>query len=151
VTAGPPYDTRTLVRSPFLEVQGRFSPDGRWIAYASNESGAFEVYAQRIDGTGRRVLVSIGGGAEPAWRRDGRELFYLAPDGTMMSVPVRTGGAFEADKPVPLFKTDAGPLTIPYRPRYAVDADGERFLLLLSKEAIQPVTIAVMANLLSFE
>ena len=149
VTASEPHESRALVNGPFLEVQGRFSPDGRWLAYASNESGAFEVYAQRLDGAGRRSLVSIGGGAEPAWRRDGKELFYLALDGTMMSVAVGAGDPLQFGKPAALFATNTAPLTIPYRPRYAVSADGNRFLLLISKEPAPPVTIAVLANLLA--
>jgi serine/threonine protein kinase len=149
VTASPPHESRPLVKTPFLEVQGRFSPDGRWLAYASNESGAFEVYAQRLDGAGRPSLVSIGGGAEPAWRRDGKELFYLAPDGTMMGVAVRAGDGIQFERPVPLFRADPGPLSIPYRQRYAVSGDGNRFLLLLSKEPPPPVTIGVLANLLA--
>jgi Tol biopolymer transport system component len=149
VTASPPHESRPLVKTPFLEVQGRFSADGQWLAYASNESGAFEVYAQPLDGAGRRSLVSIGGGAEPAWRPDGKELFYLAPDGTMMSVAVRVGDGIEFERPVPLFRADPGPLSIPYRQRYAVSGDGNRFLLLRSKEPPPPVTIAVLANLLA--
>ena len=74
-------EAKPLVRTPFHEIQSALSPDGRWLAYASDESGAFEVYVQAFpDGQATR-LVSRGGGAEPRWRADGRELFYVSADG----------------------------------------------------------------------
>ncbi len=87
-------DRRPLVLadSPANEDQGQFSPDGRWVAYTSNESGLSEIYVISFPPTlnGGRWMVSRGGGVQPRWRRDGRELFYISPDWTMMAVPVST-------------------------------------------------------------
>ena len=74
--------------SPFIETSAVFSPDGRWIAYTSNEGGQADVYVQSFPGPGTKSQVSRNGGSHPVWRSDGRELFYLGPDGTMMSVPI---------------------------------------------------------------
>jgi len=121
-----------FLKSSFAVSHGQFSPDSRWVAYSSNESGTWEVYVTPFPGPGGNWKVSAaGGGNEPRWRRDGKELFYLAPDGTLMSVAVRGGGAqFDADPPQPLFKA---------RPRqhissgdlftYDVAPDGQRFLV----------------------
>lgn len=82
-----------LAGTPANEGQGEFSPDGRWVAYTSNESGLSEIYVIPFPPTpnGGRWMVSHGGGVQPRWRRDDRELFYISPDGTMMAVPVSTG------------------------------------------------------------
>ncbi len=86
---------------PFLKAsfgvsQGQFSPDGRWVAYASNESGKWEIAVAPFPGPGGNWKVSTAGGTEPRWRRDGKELYYLAPDGKLMAVDVKTGPTFEA-------------------------------------------------------
>jgi Tol biopolymer transport system component len=120
-----------FLKSSFGVGHGQFSPDGRWVAYASNESGTWEVYVAPFPGPGGNWKVSTtGGGNEPRWRRDGKELFYLAPDGTLMSIVVKGGETFDAEPAKPLFKT---------RPRqhissgdlfsYDVAADGQRFLV----------------------
>jgi eukaryotic-like serine/threonine-protein kinase len=88
-----------LVHTPFNEAQARFSPDGRFIAYMSDESGRLEVYVQPFPSDGQKWTVSVGGGQEPSWRRDGRELYYLSPDGTLMAVGVQTGRGFDAGTP----------------------------------------------------
>jgi Tol biopolymer transport system component len=89
---------------PAEERDAQFSPDGEWIAYQSNESGRFEIYAQPFPGPGPRQLISTHGGAQVRWRRDGRELFYIALDGKLMSVPIRTGGnTLDVGAPEPLF------------------------------------------------
>jgi dipeptidyl aminopeptidase/acylaminoacyl peptidase len=122
---------------PFLKTSfgvshGQFSPDGRWVAYSSNESGTWEIYVAPFPGPGGNWKVSAaGGGNEPRWRGDGKELFYLASDGTLMAVGVRAGAQqFDADPPGPLFKTrgrqhiSSGDLYT-----YDVSADGQRFLV----------------------
>jgi hypothetical protein len=103
-----PLDGKTppnsLLSSPALDVQGRVSPNGRWLAYASDESGEREVYVTQFPPAGGKWQLSNGGGEAPTWRRDGKELFFLTGDGTLMAIPVRTDGVFEHDKPVALFK-----------------------------------------------
>ncbi|MFN2633734.1 MAG: protein kinase [Thermoanaerobaculia bacterium] len=120
---------------PFMQAafgvsHGQFSPDGRWIAYASNESGKGEIYVAPFPGPGGNWRVSSAGGAQPRWRRDGSELFYVAPDGKLMTVSVKSGPTFEAEPARPLFQTR------PREPSYAgdlfgydVSADGQRFLV----------------------
>src|SRR5439155_26117796 len=78
-----------FLQTAFNEKQAQVSPDGRWIAYVSDESGAWEVYIQSFPVPGGRRTISVGGGTEPQWRRDGKELFYLAADHMLMAVDVR--------------------------------------------------------------
>ena len=86
-----------IVQTRFDETGGQFSPDGRWITYESNESGSVEVYVQAFPGPGRKSQVSVAGGYEPRWRPDGKELFYIAPDGRLMAVTIaRRGGRSDA-------------------------------------------------------
>ena len=123
-----------FVQTPFEEEQGRFSPNGRWIAYVSNQSGANEVYVRAFTsdfsrgsaGTGGSMLISRGGGTEPRWRGDSNELFYLSSDGKMMAVEVMAGQAFRAGTPAPLFQTPPGAIV------GDVTSDGKRFLLVTS-------------------
>jgi eukaryotic-like serine/threonine-protein kinase len=82
-----------FLSTPFDERQGVFSPDGRWVAYQSNESGRFEVYVRTFPGTGGQWQVSTGGGNSPRWRADAKELYYLAPDDKLMAVAVPAQGA----------------------------------------------------------
>jgi hypothetical protein len=81
-----------VARSPQAEVDGRISPDGRWVAYVSTETGSPEVYVQPFPPPGARTQVSIGGGSRPRWRRDSGELFYAALDNRLMVVPITTNG-----------------------------------------------------------
>src|SRR5262249_39412833 len=87
---------RPFHRTRFNETDARFSPDGRWIAYVSDESGQREVYVGAFDGSGEKRRVSTSGGLAPRWRRDGKEIFYLTAAGTMMAASVRTTPIFEA-------------------------------------------------------
>ncbi len=125
-------DERVLVDTPANETFGTVSPDGRWLAYTSDESGQWDVYVQAFPEAAGRWKVSADGGHQPRWNPRGGELFYLAPDRRMMSVGVRSGGSvFQWDTPRPLFKTDIVDLG-PYRGSwgYAVAPDGDRFLML---------------------
>ena len=122
-----------VVQSPFDDRTAQFSPDTRWIAYESNESGQFEIYVRPFPGPGASMRVSASGGSQPRWRRDGGEIFYLTPDSRLMAVPVRlpqSGTAIAVDSPVPLFfmpvtSTVQGGLTF----EYDVSADGRTFLV----------------------
>jgi hypothetical protein len=120
--------SKPLVQTPFHEIQGALSPDGRWVAYASNESGAFEVYVQAFPDGGSKRVVSSGGGAEPRWRADGRELFYVSADHRLMSVPTTMGSSFEAGKPSTLFEMKVRDLLFRHK-RYEVTPDGQRFVV----------------------
>ncbi|HKA36470.1 MAG TPA: hypothetical protein VKH43_06585, partial [Thermoanaerobaculia bacterium] len=129
-----------FLKTDFDELEGEFSPDGRWVAYSSNESGRYEVYVQPFPGPGGKYQISTGGGGMPVWRRDGKELFYLAADQRLMAVPVQTGATFEPGSPAPLFamrqKND------PDR-HFDVSADGQRFLVAVpvGEEVSLPVTL----------
>jgi eukaryotic-like serine/threonine-protein kinase len=120
------------LQTEFIEKQGQFSPDGRWMAYTSDESGQEQVYIQPIPPSGARWQISIDGGARPRWRRDGKELFYIAADQKVMAVPVKTGGIssepFEPGAPQALFATAITSLGTPYHFLYQPTADGQRFL-----------------------
>jgi eukaryotic-like serine/threonine-protein kinase len=136
--SSPDHTPRVVANTPAQEVLAQFSPDGRWVAYQTNESGRFEVVVQPFPNASGKWQVSTAGGAAPRWRADGRELYFLAPDATMMAVPVTTAGtSFEAGTPVALFPTrivDGGTVTT-VGPQYAVARDG-RFLI------NQPVAVA---------
>jgi Tol biopolymer transport system component len=129
------------LQTEFNEERGAFSPDGKWIAYQSDESRRFEVYVQTFPATGAKWQVSTSGGMHPKWRRDGKELFYLDADSKMMAVEVETGAAFQAGIPRPLFETQiTGSST-----RYAVTRDGQRFLIptLTGEAGSTPATVVI--------
>jgi Tol biopolymer transport system component len=130
-----------VVTTNYDEVQGQFSPDGRWLAYASNETGRYEVYVRPFRRAGGRTPVSIGGGLYPRWRADSRELFYVTPDNRVMTVAVNgDSNPLTAATPVPLFtggiamNGNTGTAGFMSKAQYAVAADG-RFLLNVSAEA----------------
>jgi eukaryotic-like serine/threonine-protein kinase len=124
-----------VVQTEFEEGGGQFSPDGKWIAYQSDQSGRPEIYLQPFPGRGARILISTAGGTQVRWPRDGKELFYIALDGRLMAVPIRTladGSAPKAGTPVPLFATrifGGLPGQDHYRHEYMVSRDGQRFLM----------------------
>jgi eukaryotic-like serine/threonine-protein kinase len=131
-----------LIQTEFNEWQAQFSPDGKWIAYVSDESGSSQVYVQAFPTQSGKVPVSTTGGTQPRWRRDGKELFYLAPDRKLMAVTVKAGTTFEVETPRPLFQTTLD-LTA-FRQTYAIAADGNRFLLNTPIERVaQPLTVVL--------
>ena len=121
------------LQSPASETQGQFSPDGHWIAYSSDESGAgqFQIFVQSFPAGAGKFQISTGaGGTQPRWRRDGKELFYVAADSKLMAVEVTTAPKFEARGLRALFDprmTGAGVENMTFR--YDVAADGKRFLV----------------------
>ena len=132
---------------PFLQTNARetfpvFSPDGKWIAYQSNDSGKSDIYVAPFPGPGQRIPISTAGGREPAWRSDGKELFYIAEDGKMMAVPIRSGATLEAGLPVVLFETRTRQGQIG---RYDVTPDGQRFLIVtrIAEREIPPIAVVV--------
>jgi DNA-binding winged helix-turn-helix (wHTH) protein/Tol biopolymer transport system component len=137
---------RPLLQSPYNEVHAQISPDGRWVAYASDESGRWEVYVQSFPLTGFKRTISVSGGTEPRWRRDGREIFYLSLTSELMAVNVRTGELPEFGRPVRLFGVPIARSQNPYLAHYAVAADGERFLVHSYASDGMPVSTTVLVN-----
>ena len=136
-----------VVQTNFDERDGQFSPDGNWIAFESNETGRYEIYLQPFPGPGSKIPVSVSGGAQVRWRRDGRELYYIALDGQLMAVPIQFDGTGQPkiDAAVPLFMTNVGGAITQgvTRQQYAVSADGQRFLMhtLVSEANVSPITL----------
>jgi Tol biopolymer transport system component len=128
------------------EFDGRFSFDGRWVSYVSNESGTEEVYVQSFPPTGGKWQVSNGGGHSPRWREDGRELFYLTPTGEMRSVSIAAGPSFVAGPARPLFRMSGIASGEPGNTSYEVTRDGQRFLVSVNKGAPPPPYISVILN-----
>lgn len=135
---------RPVLLSEFAEFHGRFSPDAHWIAYASIESGRPEVYVQSFPPAGGKWQVSTDGGAQPRWRRDGKELYFMSPDRKIMAVDVKLGTTFEMGTPKALFQTRVTNFTSPNR--YDVTADGQRFLVNSSVEENSRNPIVVILN-----
>jgi Tol biopolymer transport system component len=134
--------------TPFLQTQfdegnARISPDGRWMAYSSNESGSDGVYVTRFPQPGGKWSVSPKGGSFPIWRRDGRELFYRAPDGQLMAVPIAAGADFQPGVAVPLFNPSAAVGTLGLGTFYDVAPDG-RFLINVFVERTSPPATVVL-------
>ena len=149
------YDVYTLslkdgnpqpfLRTPSLETAPRFSPDGRFIAYASDESGRIEIYVRSYPAPGRKWQISSEGGSEPVWNPKGRELFYRAGN-KMMAVDVTVQPTFSAGKPRTLFEGPYLPTPRSF-PDYDVSPDGQRFLMLKPSEQTSSLTqIVVVQN-----
>ena len=131
-----------LVRTKFNETGGSVSPDGRFLAYRSNESGQAEVYVQEFPVARSKWQVSTGGGRDPFWRGDGREMYYRAADLSVMAVPVSTTGSFEMGTAKPLFKARF-PTQLPARSLYRPTRDGQRFLVLSAAATIPPAVVVL--------
>ena len=141
---------RPVVKQPRLQSQGQFSPDGRWLAYTSDESGRPEIYLRSFPSGQARTQVSSIGGAQPRWRGDSRELFYVAPDGTVMAVPLSADGA--PGTPITLFKEPSLRLNnyvffYGGAAAYAASRDGKRFLVnrMTREPAAGPIQIVIDA------
>jgi eukaryotic-like serine/threonine-protein kinase len=131
-----------FLQTPFNEYDGQFSPDGRWVAYGSDESGKDEVYVAPFPGPGGKWQISTAVGTYPRWRRDGTEIFYLAPDNKLMAAAVNgKGSKFEVGAVKPLFETRA---LDPTRNSFAVSADGQRFLINTDPQTSSaPITVVL--------
>ena len=121
------------LQTPFSELRGQFSPDGRWMAYVSDESGRYEVYVQTVPASGPKWQVSNAGGDFPRWRRDGKELYFIAADQQLMAVPVKvssgSSATFEPGAPQPLFRIEPVAASPVAAGLYVPTANGERFLV----------------------
>lgn len=128
--------------TPFDEYWASLSPDGRWLAYQSTESGRYEIYVQSFPAPGQKSTISKNGGTFPRWRGDGRELYYVAADDQLMAVPLQMGASLRAGTPSALFKLSSlGRRNNRYA--YDVSADGQRFLLIrpLEDASTRPLTL----------
>ena len=135
----------SFLQTSFNEDGPRFSPDGHFIAYYSDDSGSYEVYVQPFPASGAKWQISSGGGMQPRWRRDGKELFFMSPNRRLMAVDVNLGeGTFEAGVPKMLFQTSSIGYVGP-RNTYECSRDGQRFLInSLKSDAVSiPVTVVV--------
>lgn len=142
VSGGHP---RTLVASPGTDVDGQFSPDGRWLAYSSDISGRWETYVTPTNAQGAALPISNGGGLEARWRRDGRELFYLSLDDTLMAVDVQPGPRLVLGVPRRLFVAPVGSISTG-RNHYDVGPDGQRFLVTEEIRTGAPLAITVLTD-----
>ncbi len=140
---GTRQSPQTFLQTIFIKGGGRLSPDGKWLAYSSDESGQHEVYLIAFPKGDLRRKISINGGVQPIWNAKGTELFYLDFQGRVMSVAIRNGPV-ESGIPVPLFKTD----TIPVYglSQYTVNGSGTKFLTIAPVTDIEPTPIDVVVN-----
>jgi serine/threonine-protein kinase len=133
------------VATPFRERGARFSPDGNWLAYVSDESGRDEVYVQPYPGPGGKRPVSVDGGAEPAWSPNGRELFYRNDD-EMLAVPVQFEPSFALGEPRVLFRNEGYILDGVGNANYDVFPDGDRFIMVEALDTIGEQNIVLVLN-----
>ncbi len=132
-----------FLATPALEVAPSISPDGRWIAYVSDESGTQEVYVQPFPASGGKWQISTAGGSQPVWSRDGKELFYVGPDNKLIAVAVKTSPGFEAATPQVLFEMR---LKAVLGRRYDVSADGKRVLVNATLGEVKSTPITLVQN-----
>ena len=136
-----------VVQTNFNETTGQFSPDGKWIAYQSNESGRVEIYVQPFPGPGGKTQISTAGGSQARWRHDGKELFYIGLDDRLMAVPIQVtpnSQSVEPGVPIPLFVTRIGGALQNFNEReYLVSTDGQRFLMntVTDEASTSPITV----------
>ncbi len=129
--------------TPFTEQNPVLSPDGRYVAFVSNESGREEIYVQTFPDPGSKWQVSNGGGSDPSWRGDGKELYYRSPDQKLMAVAIPAGADFQAGVPQALFPIRVRPGNP--RNKYAPSPDGQRFIVAapLGRESMSPTTVVL--------
>jgi hypothetical protein len=138
--------TTAPTETPQDEGNAQFSPDGKWIAHTSDETGRYEVFVVPFPSLGGKLQVSTRGGTEPRWRADGKELFYFDHQNFLTAVEITTTeGAFEAGKATALFQ--ARETWLPgWGCRYDVSDDGQRFLLFVPVDETPPATISLILN-----
>ena len=131
-----------FARESYEERYAKFSPDGHWVAYVSNQSRRNEIYVAPFPGPGGKRQVSLEGGDYPRWRRDGKEIFYLSPDGHLMATEVTAkAAAIEIGATHTLFN-----LPTSHQYQYEVMPDGQRFLAAIASEGAAPTPITVVQN-----
>jgi Tol biopolymer transport system component len=132
---------RRVLHGRGITTHARLSPDGRWIAYINADSGRFEVFIQDYPNGAGRWHVSPSGGVQPKWRPDGKELFYLTPDGKMMAVPITLGALPQIGKAQQLFQTQAETVSGFTWHQFDITADGKRFLINTTETVATPLTV----------
>jgi Tol biopolymer transport system component len=140
---------RKYLNTAVAEFAGRISPDGHWVAYAANESDHNEVFVQSFPVPGNKIRISLKGGQMPIWRKDGRELYFLADDNAIMAVGITTdSSSLHASAPVRLLQVPVGKLFFPLFDRlvYAPSPDGQRFLVLVPLANSRPQGIHIIHN-----
>jgi Tol biopolymer transport system component len=143
----PERVAKPLLQAKWTVRNAQFSPDGRWMAYASNETGSWEIYVSPFPSVNGKWQVSSAGGQEPRWRQDGKELFYLSADGKMMAVPVTAGASFAAGSPVALFQTHRRqPVSSLDVSSYDVSGDGQRFLIDTKVDEASAAPLSILLN-----
>ncbi|MCI0447215.1 hypothetical protein L0152_28910, partial [bacterium] len=135
-----------FLATPFGEWGARFSPDVHWIAYTSNETGRPQVYIRPFTGAGEAIQISVQGGKTPRWRNDGKELFFLALDGKIMSVQLNLGTPIQVSPPVALLEAGRSIYT---DNQYDVSPDGQRFLINRILDSKNSASVTVVLNWLS--
>jgi Tol biopolymer transport system component len=146
-TPFPELKSSLFMKAPSALRNAQFSPDGKWVAYASNESGKWEIYVTSFPDARGRWQVSSSGGEQPRWRGDGKELFYLSLDGKMMAAPVTLGTNFDAGTPVALFQsTPRQPVLVFDFFVYDVSRDGQRFLINTQVKPAESAPMSVILN-----
>ena len=143
----PELKTSLFLKAPSSLRNAQFSPDGKWVTYASNETGRWEIYVTSFPDARGKWQVSTGGGEQPRWRGDGKELFYLSSDAKMMAAPVMTGSNFDVGPRVELFQaTPRQPVSYNDQIAYDVRHDGQRFLILTQVKQAETQPISVVLN-----
>jgi Tol biopolymer transport system component len=143
----PDLKRSLFLKAPSIVRNGQFSPDGKWVAYASNESGKWEIYVTSFPEARGKWQLSSGGGEQPRWRGDGKELFYLSSDGRMMAAPVMIGANFDHGTPVALFQaTPRQPVSLTDRFVYDVSRDGQRFLINNQVKQTETAPMSIILN-----
>jgi eukaryotic-like serine/threonine-protein kinase len=145
--AWPERTTTALFQAKWTVRGAQFSPDGRWIAYTSNETGNMEVYVSPFPSVNGKWQVSNAGGQEPKWRNDGKELFYMSTDGKITAVSVSAGSSFQAGTPVALFQTHRRqPMSSQDLFSYDVSSNGQRFLIATKLDEPNAAPLSVLLN-----
>jgi len=143
----PDFKSSQFLKATAALKTAQFSPDGRWVAYASNETGKWEIYVTSFPDATGKWQISDSGGTQPHWRGDGREIYYLGPDFKMMAAPVTAGVKFDSGAPVALFETNPRELVATSeQASYSVSHDGQRFLVNTQAHQAESQPMSVMLN-----
>jgi hypothetical protein len=138
---------RVALGGPGSQTNGQFSPDGKWLAYASDESGEWEIYVKNYPGASGKWQISRGGGSEPRWSGDGKAMFYIGPGQMLTRVDVSAGDTFSATVPRPLFPIHTrAPISSTDVFNYDVAGHGKRFLVNQYIKPDRPTPLSIILN-----